>query len=68
MQGNALDETSGATRDGVAEMTREDEKLQRLILRYIKKNGGKKGSLWTLARQCYSVGYQARKRKEGRKC
>jgi len=48
-------------------MTREDEKLETLILRYMEKHGGKKGSLWTLARQCYSVGYQARKRKEGRK-
>lgn len=45
-------------------MTKEDEKLQKLITRYIEKNGGKKGSLWTLARQCYSVGYQSRRRKD----
>lgn len=43
-------------------MTREDEKLQKLITKYIEKNGGKKGSLWTFARQCYSVGWKACKR------
>lgn len=32
-------------------MTKEDEKLQKLITRCIEKNGGKKGSLWTLTRQ-----------------
>jgi phage-related protein len=46
-------------------MTRDDEKLQKLIVKYIEKHGGKRGSLWTLARACYSVGYQSRKRKEG---
>jgi hypothetical protein len=46
-------------------MTKEDEKLQKLITRYIEKNGGKKGSLWTLAKQCYSVGWKACKKVEG---
>lgn len=45
-------------------MTRDDEKLQEAIMRYMEKNGGKKGSLWTLARKCYSIGWQARKKKE----
>lgn len=43
-------------------MTRDDEHLQEAILRYMEKCGGKKGSLWTLARKCYSIGWQACKR------
>lgn len=53
------------TMKGQVGMTKQDEKLQKLITRYIEKNGSKKGSLWTLTRACYSVGYQSRKRKEG---
>lgn len=45
-------------------MTPEDEKLKTLVERYLAKHGGKRGSLWTLARQCYSVGYQSRKQSE----
>ena len=43
-------------------MTRDDEKLNELIQRYMEKHGGKRGSLWTLARKCYSIGWQACKR------
>lgn len=45
-------------------MTPEDEKLKTLVERYLAKHGGKRGALWTLVRQAYSVGWRARKMKE----
>lgn len=43
-------------------MTNTDEKLKSLIENYLEKYGGKRGSLWTFARACYSIGWQACKR------
>lgn len=43
-------------------MTSTDEKLKDLIENYLEKYGGKRGSLWTFARACYSIGWQACKR------